>query len=681
MKSIAAILMLGALSLGAQTIPRLTWVVETSDKPVDHRLDLVYGETIELQLKCLSYQKPLDIEGATVTLHCRTNGMALNESFQAAGTASSNGLATVRLTVSDWAPAGLPSVPYTLEVAQTNGVRILRASGTAFLTGTSSTSAAAPIPAFYSTNFLTRIESVSNALSGAIETLRDQIGTGGTGSSGSSTDSAIWRDSANTNLFARLVNGTGTVYQVSRQWAIVVGSTLISYPSTTIATVGVYYVSGAVLPTPTNAVYTAPGLAGTLVISGVSASYFSGLWANYNANYASQSVFLTHALNGTGAAWFNYLARTNALSTFGYTGSASDIAVSNLTAQVGLLQQGVTNLQTRGFSGILSNGNFTASSDPSIDTNAAVSVRSPIEDRIGLYGSAITRPGVEAYSTYAPGIVARSATGTGVLAIQGPVSNSTALTVAGVLVVTNEPTANEGAGESGGISLGGRTIRSWSEIEANVNPADIAALGAWGARLPDGSVNAASNEAVVINSPLLLAAGLAFETSGNYAVWVQSGAEMQVVTNGGWGVIKPSTWPDGIGFRTVSQVIGAQAGSFSVVEGGTTSGYARIRYAYNAGETNAPRVSYSSDLMSWSDAPEQTASQDGTNWTVYVSAATPSAFYRATRDNGFINAIYSAYPHQFDGGIQVSNLAPVVYNSILTITEGGRTYRIPAQEL
>ena len=145
----------------------------------------------------------------------------------------------------------------------------------------------------------------------------------------------------------------------------------------------------------------------------------------------------------------------------------------------------------------------------------------------------------------------------------------------------DEPTANEGSGQGrGGITLADRTIYDFGEIEAQIDAGDIAALNAWGQRLPDGSPNAASDTAVVVNSPMIIASGLGFETSGEYAVRITAGAEMQVITNGGWVCIKPSSWTDGIGFRTISMTVPAVANSFKVFNGGETNGYAQIQFPY-----------------------------------------------------------------------------------------------------
>ena len=149
MRIAAVIILLAAGSAAADAqVPRRIWKVETS-APVAQRLDLVHGETIDLQCTFLSYASPLDILGASVTLHARTNGMAEGSSFQAAGTAGANGLATVRLAVSEWLPATCTNAEWTLEVAQANAVRILRSYGEARISGSSAASTNDPVPAVW----------------------------------------------------------------------------------------------------------------------------------------------------------------------------------------------------------------------------------------------------------------------------------------------------------------------------------------------------------------------------------------------------------------------------------------------------------------------------------------------------------------------------------------------------
>lgn len=129
----------------AQQVPKKVYRVETSD-PKDIRMEVVHGETINLQWTFLSYANPLDIESAAVTLHARTNGMAEGVSFQVPGVAGPGGVATVRLAVSEWLPASVSEAEWTLEVVQPDAARILRAKGTVTATRSAAASASGPVP-------------------------------------------------------------------------------------------------------------------------------------------------------------------------------------------------------------------------------------------------------------------------------------------------------------------------------------------------------------------------------------------------------------------------------------------------------------------------------------------------------------------------------------------------------
>lgn len=146
MKIRAAVFCLAAAACAvAQQVPKKIYRVETSD-PKDIRMEVVHGETINLQWTFLSYANPLDIESAAVTLHARTNGMAEGVSFQVPGAAGPGGVATVRLAVSEWLPASVSEAEWTLEVVQPDAARILRAKGTVTATRSAAASTNDPVP-------------------------------------------------------------------------------------------------------------------------------------------------------------------------------------------------------------------------------------------------------------------------------------------------------------------------------------------------------------------------------------------------------------------------------------------------------------------------------------------------------------------------------------------------------
>jgi hypothetical protein len=136
---------LAAFAVAAATVPRISWSVDMED-PRTKRLEMVYGETIDLQCYFRNYLDALDITGAAVTLHGRTNNMAAGESFQVTGSAGASGLASVRVDVDAWLPQGLETVSYTLAVVQPDGINVLRAYGSIYLSGSSASTTNTPVP-------------------------------------------------------------------------------------------------------------------------------------------------------------------------------------------------------------------------------------------------------------------------------------------------------------------------------------------------------------------------------------------------------------------------------------------------------------------------------------------------------------------------------------------------------
>ncbi|MFA7097068.1 MAG: hypothetical protein WC383_11400, partial [Gammaproteobacteria bacterium] len=156
----------------AQQVPKKVYRVETSD-PKDIRMEVVHGETINLQWTFLSYANPLDIESAAVTLHARTNGMAEGVSFQVPGAAGPGGVATVRLAVSEWLPTACNEAEWTLEVVQPDAARILRAKGTVTATRSAAASTNDPVPVVW----LDDIRAEIGAVGAEIGPLRSRVET------------------------------------------------------------------------------------------------------------------------------------------------------------------------------------------------------------------------------------------------------------------------------------------------------------------------------------------------------------------------------------------------------------------------------------------------------------------------------------------------------------------------
>jgi len=125
----------------AGTIAELRWTVEVS-RPTATTVPLFHGETVDLSVQMLQFGVPLDLTGASVVLHARTNNMPVNLSYQVTGSvgrvnapgASSNGWITARLCVDRDLPP-VSSLAFVFNVSSSSG-SLVRAGGTFTLFGT-----------------------------------------------------------------------------------------------------------------------------------------------------------------------------------------------------------------------------------------------------------------------------------------------------------------------------------------------------------------------------------------------------------------------------------------------------------------------------------------------------------------------------------------------------------------
>lgn len=140
-----------------RTVPRLALQCETS-RPSSVRLDLVHGETVDLAVRLSNYGTLLDITGATVTLHARTNNMAEGSSWQVPGEAGTNdGIASVSLDVDAWIPRSVSDGTWTIEIVQPSTARILRAGGILRVADTAAASTNDPVPSLWLTDIRAEI--------------------------------------------------------------------------------------------------------------------------------------------------------------------------------------------------------------------------------------------------------------------------------------------------------------------------------------------------------------------------------------------------------------------------------------------------------------------------------------------------------------------------------------------
>lgn len=121
----------------AAYVQHVTGDVEDSRRQFPLRV--ARGETVDLSIDFLDGGEPLDISGAEVTLHTRTNGMSRAESWQTPGTATNHSALFV-LDVDAVLPA--PSGEWSC-VATRGGRTLARLGGPAYVRGTAAASAAA----------------------------------------------------------------------------------------------------------------------------------------------------------------------------------------------------------------------------------------------------------------------------------------------------------------------------------------------------------------------------------------------------------------------------------------------------------------------------------------------------------------------------------------------------------
>lgn len=205
----------------------------------------------------------------------------------------------------------------------------------------------------------------------------------------------------------------------------------------------------------------------------------------------------------------------------------------------------------------------------------------------------------------------------------------------------------------------------------------------WGKYAPDGSANPDPAYMTFLNAPALMhAAGFQWASSGAYSVLSATGAVAYVAGEGGearWGLDLSSNY---VGFvRGGSVTVGAIASSFATQWPGTPTGTVSIAYAYESGDF--PSLWYTPALSLPFDAVEGVW-VDNTNGTATVTAAATAAtgFWQATTSRSIESVFVAKPPARFDGGVfGATNALPVVYDSTITVTSGGKTYRIPAQEV
>lgn len=201
----------------------------------------------------------------------------------------------------------------------------------------------------------------------------------------------------------------------------------------------------------------------------------------------------------------------------------------------------------------------------------------------------------------------------------------------------------------------------------------------WGSYAPDGSTNPDPDYMLYINRPATVwASGFQWATSGGHAVLTSTGMVAFAVGDSGEMRIGPGDGTNYFGFVQGGSVeVGARAAGLSVV-----GEVATILYPHESGAF--PVLWFTPDLavpfepiagVVWVDNADGSA-------TVTAPATTPRGFWRATTSATYTAEFRSTMPARFTGGVWgATNAVPVIYDSTIQISSGGKTYRIPAEEL
>jgi hypothetical protein len=619
----AALAAAGARAQSDGVIRRLAWQVETSD-PVPRHWPLTYGETVDMEPTFLSYRRPMQLEGASVVLHARTNGMAEGLSFQATGAvANAAGTVRVRVAVDALLPQGLREAEYTLAVTAAGTTNLLAARGTLRLSGSGAGIAAAPLPAPEAAQLWQALAAASaeqaetNALFAA---WLDGI-TSGTNS--------WWQAAAWGNHAAAGYAGTGSVASVA-----------------------------AALDVLSNAVANLPP---------PSAIYGTNQW-----------------IDGDGGVW-KWVITTNIVVTF-----STDFATEDghkppqLSYPFPFVDAGFDCAPRDDYIALMySAGEYEAqwANNNSLTIPARLD---PIYNAVGYamvdYQFAATRVDAVAInsdlSDATNSIVQTYLLGTDAWMT---VSNQT-LTVWRVADgVTNAHVIG-----GGGTSIDpSATNALWLALN---NGLAQKAPKAWGTLAPDGSPNPDPEFMTFLNAPVIMhASGFQWATSGGHAVLAESGAVAFQCAGetGGELRIGPDVCSNYFGFvRGDSLTIGATPLGIDATNAGGEDGVVQIVYPYGGGDF--PVIWFSPSLSTPFTVTEGVLWVDQENGFAIVTApaTTASGFWYATTTLSVSAYFVSTMPAKFTGGvIGGTNAAPVIYDSTITVTSGGKSYRIPAQEV
>jgi hypothetical protein len=659
-----------ALSAGAQGVP-FEWDAEASVALAATK-DVYRGETVSLRPGWLNYGAEADTNGWTFTLCWQTNGMG-----SAWWTDATNAFL--------WTPerdCGAPRYTLFIRAASPFGVSYRANAVFRMLASPGFTSAELPPPSCYPTlasDILAMLipslptydawigESAlrisgdaagSNNVEQVRTGLQAQIDALGSGASSASANTA-WTLAAMNGEWLVGIEPTGT----ATLWRVTQGTGI--WTATVPELGATFEIPGLPYP-PETFEYSMPvypflffhceGNGSDIYEIWISGG--SGMWARYDIQASAEIELSDRSQGAEQSAWLRYSAvvSTNAVGSY-VTSAALAQAVSNALAQAGDSAAATNALA-------ISTNAFAFASNAWLRAGTALSAAQAADARITAATNAIVR-------TY---LISSNAWLT---------ANWSNQTLSVSLVLTNGNTNVVLVGSSQNSIDPAATNMIWLALaSANASIAGKAPK-AWGQFAPDGTPNPEPDYQLWLNTPTItFAAGYQWQSYGMYAAVVSTGmVAMATGSNGMWRIAVDSTNYLGV-VQGGSVMVGSIAGSLAVTDGGATNGWAEISYDYAGGEF--PTLQFSATLAGggvWTEVltAEWTDNLDGTA-TVVAPAAVVAGFWRAMTSREYDYTLESTMPFAPRGGVVgATNATPVVYDSTITVTSGGHTYRIPAQ--
>jgi hypothetical protein len=644
----------------------LRWTADLS-RPASADWACYQGETLHLEPLFSSYGAALPLDGAALTLYLQTNGMGASW-WQLPASAVTSETGRARAVFAPSADVGAAAYSYSIRAEYAAGSSY-RAFGTLTMRASPGFSpASAPAPSYWPTlaaDVLQLLvpslptygawtnEAAARASADAALNLRiDGIAESGTGSaSAAMSGSALRLVSADSNWWVSVLGGTATLLRVT--WTNAPSdAALVMWDSAMSPTYG----------------------AVTLTRAG-------SRWEAYGQDDIYWYVGDIYAEGYYRAAAYNTESDTpHYYSLVPYDTTTWPKSYAQPGARTGWVDRVIAAVSSTNTVGTYVTSAALAAALAGFNPAAATNALAVASNAFALAQAAATRAQLDAATNALVRLYFVSTNAW----IGVDYSNAT---VSVSMLSTNGATntVTVGAAEAG-IDPEATNLL-WQALNSGLSGLNSGLAGkadkAWGKYAPDGAANPDPAYMTFLNAPATwFASGCSWATSGAYAVLTTPGAV--AFESGGDGALRIG--PDGtnwFGYITGGSVIvGAVPESFTVYDGGTQFGSASITYDYDGGAMPslwfAPSLEVGFTLLEpgsvfWTDNLNGTA-------TVHAPALSPAGFYKATTLATFSSVFTTTMPARFSGGVfGATNATPVIYDSTVTITSGGHTYRIPAQ--